>query len=620
MKLVWRSVPPSLRDRVVYYKALQNFVLAAAFVGLCGCEEVRHIDYEPVPAPVNVVLSVENNQETRTEYDSASGRFVWKAGDRMAVWAKAQDGTYVLDGQTFNLLATGMDRAEAYFTATLRQPMDEGTYSYSLAYPLPESVEGTAARFTVPSVQDGLASDGVDIIVSDPVSGPALSSLVEGAPLAPDNMLSVSMRHLLHFLRFYIPEGRNALGEPVTRIEFTLPHVVAGTISVDVADASVSAVEGGTNAMALDLTEPLGESDSAVAGIIPPTGTYSSEDQMVVTVYSENRWATLPPFTLSGRTFAPGHVTPVALKPAEANEYYLLTFKLASNNLGEDPMSAKVSLPEGEKWPGTDSNVLDLAGKHGGLIKVGDTFVLKVKDESQFRSLSSKTLTVTYESESAIVSETASIGDLSSVASSVCSLNCPYLFFEDFSGVESFSSHDEFTKGTNVGGNFGHYDPKTFLNGWSAARAGAQAATSIRLACRREASSDYSARADSPFLSGLKDGVTVVLDVSFDYSMDREEYAFIVSPPKAGQTVKVGYITTSKNFESGNDSGEFQSDFFLNETGGTYTNIGHNYNTVLTNVTSPLRLSWLTAPEHKAGTTSSTCWLYLDNIKVKIKK
>lgn len=610
MKLVWRRDPPSLRDRVVYYKALQNFVLAAAFVGLCGCEEVRHIDYEPVPAPVNVVLSVGNNQETRTEYDSESGRFVWKTGDRMAVWAKAQDGTYVLDGQTFNLLATGMDRAEAYFTATLQRPMDEGTYSYSLAYPLPESVEGTVARFTVPSVQDGLASDGVDIIVSDPVSGPALSSLVEGAPLDPDNILSVKMRHLLHFLRFYIPEGRNALGEPVTRIEFTLPQAVAGTISVDVADASVSAVEGGTNAMSLDLAEPLGESDSAVAGIIPPAGTYSSEDQMIVTVYSENKWATLPPFPLSGRTFAAGHVTPVALKPAEANEYYLLTFKLASNNLGEDPMNAKVSLPEGEKWPGTDSNVLDLAGEHGGLIKVGDTFVLKFKDESQFRGLSSKALTVTYESESAIVSETASIGDLSSVTSSVCSLNCPYLFFEDFSGVETFSYNDEYSW-SNPGDKSSH----DFLNGWTGARVGAEAGTAIRIACRRETGlANYPARTDSPFLSGLKTGKTVSLDVKYDYSMNREGKANI------HQTVYLGYTDKEGGFSSEDGTGTFPFKFDINETTGSYTNINHTAESTLTGVSAPLRLCWRTVPETNWGANNNTCWLYLDNIKVKIKK
>ena len=47
-------------------------------------------------------------------------------------------------------------------------------------------------------------------------------------------------------------------------------------------------------------------------------------------------------------------------------------------------------------------------------------------------------------------------------------------------------------------------------DGWSAARAGAQAGTAIRIACRRETGlANYPARADSPYLTGLKEGKTV---------------------------------------------------------------------------------------------------------------
>ena len=539
----------------------------------------------------------------------------------MAVWARSSAGSYVLDGRPFSLLAVGDNRSSAYFTATLDAPMEEGTYSYYVAYPSPVSVDGTIARFVIPAVQDGTASGGVDVIVAEPVSGPALAPIAEAAPVSQDDSPKISMKHLLHFLEFYIPDGNNPFGEPLTRIEFSMPKPVVGDLKVDVTDAGSAVLENGTNSVALDLATPLDGSGSAVAGIFPPSEAYSSEDQMAVTVYSENKWAVLNPFRLAGRTFSSGHLTPVPLRPTVINEFCQLKFTLASNNLGEDPQNIKVSLPQGETWPGTDSNVLDFTGEHNGLVKVGDTFVLKVKDESQFISLSFKTLAVTYESESAIVSETVSIGDLSSVTSSVCSLNCPYLFFEDFSGVETFNSNDE-----HKTANAGSKKPELFLNGWSAARAGAQKGTAIRLACRRETSARYPARADSPIL-GLKDNIVVNLDVTFDYSMDRRNGG--IGPVDVSQNVYFGYINATRaedgtdhgsNLESGDDSGTFPEHFVLDETSGTYSNINHLYNAVLSNVETPIRLSWRTNTEYKAGMNNNTCWLYIDNIKVKIKK
>ena len=598
-------------------------------MALIGCGGFAPVDPKIIPSSVDVVLAVGDAPGTRTEYDVEARRFVWNDGDKLAVWAKSSDGTFALDNQPFRLLASGTghqsgaepgtDNSSAYFTSTLPSPMAEGTYSYYMTYPLPESVGGTTATFTVPAVQDGLASGGVDVLVAGPVSGPALSAVKEGVPVDEDNLLKVRMKHLLHFLRFYIPEGNNVLGEPVKRIEFTMPQAVAGKISVDVSDASTASLGEGVNGMTLELREPIDESadgtDVAVAGIFPPLAAYSAGEKMAVSIYSENKWASLAPMSLNGRTFEAGHITPIPLRPTEARQLYKLKFTLASNNLGEDPYNIKLSLPEGVNWPGSASNVLAFDGTHGGLIKVGDVFVVETKEESEFRALSSQTLTVSYESESALVTESLTLGDLTSVSNAACSLNCPYLFFEDFSGVEEFSSNDVYK--TSSAGSF---DPVSFLNGWSAARAGAQAGTAIRIACRRETSADYPARADSPFLT-LKDNVTVNLNVSFDYSMDRNGYAtWPFSVPKIYQTVHIGYITTSDALKSGADTGVFPVNFNVNETTGSYTNIDHNYSAELEGVKAPLRLSWRTTPEHKPGTSNNTCWLYIDNIKVKIKK
>lgn len=613
----------------MYLKTILRIILVSAGVALCGCGDFESTESEVIPSSVNVVFAVGNTPRTRTEYDVETKRFVWNDGDKIAVWAKSPDGSYALDNQAFRLMAVASDKSEAYFTATLQSPMAEGTYSYYMTYPLPESMGGMTATFTVPSVQDGTASDGVDIIVAEPISGPALEPVKEAAPIVSDDVLNVRMRHLLHFLRFYIPEGNNLLGEPVKRIEFTMPRAVAGNVSVDVTDASTASLGDGVNGMTLELTKPIDASadgmESAVAGIFPSQTAYSAGDLMTVSIYSENKWASLSPMSLEGRTFAAGHTTKVPLKMTEAKPIeYELKFMLASNNLGEDVQDIRITLPDDAVWPGLSSSELRIDGGNDGLVRIGDTYVFRTKDKAFFKGLSSKRLAVTYESESAVVSETVTLGDFSSSIRGECELNCPYLFFEDFSWVEGFNSNDEY--GWSSPGSFSPhlFAPYTInaenpwspeKGGWSAARAGAQAGTAIRIACRRETRlANYSARADSPFLSGLKDGKTVNLDITYDYSMGRE------GTPKIAQTVYFGYITTSKNPSSGDETGTFPESFKINETTGSYTNINHTANTLLKGVGAPLRLSWRTMPDKDWGANNNTCWLYIDNIKVKIKK
>lgn len=612
----------------MYLKTILRIILVSAGVALCGCGDFESTESEMISSSVNVVFSVGNTPRMRTEYDVETKRFVWNDGDKIAVWAKSPDGSYALDNQAFRLMAVASDKSEAYFTATLQSPMAEGTYSYYMTYPLPESMGGMTATFTVPSVQDGTASDGVDIIVAEPISGPALEPVKEAAPIVSDDVLNVRMRHLLHFLRFYIPEGNNLLGEPVKRIEVTMPQAVAGKVSVDVTDASTVSFGEGVNGLTLELRNPIDESadgtEVAVAGIFPPRMAYSAGDRITVDAYSENKCASVS-FSLAGRDFAAGHTTKVPLKMTEAKPIeYELKFMLASNNLGEDVQDIRITLPDDAVWPGLSSSELRIDSGNDGLVRIGDTYVFRTKDKAFFKGLSSKRLAVTYESESAVVSETVTLGDFSSSIRGECELNCPYLFFEDFSWVEGFNSNDEY--GWSSPGSFSPhlFAPYTIdaenpwspeKGGWSAARAGAQAGTAIRIACRRETRlANYSARADSPFLSGLKDGKTVNLDITYDYSMGRE------GTPKIAQTVYFGYITTSKNPSSGDETGTFPESFKINETTGSYTNINHTANTLLRGVGAPLRLSWRTMPDKDWGANNNTCWLYIDNIKVKIKK
>ena len=68
------------------------------------------------------------------------------------------------------------------------------------------------------------------------------------------------------------------------------------------------------------------------------------------------------------------------------------------------------------------------------------------------------------------------------------------------------------------------------------------------------------------------------------------------------------------------DTGVYPASYTSDETGGSYLNVNKQYSVTLDNVSAPLRLSWRTTPENKVGLNNNTCWLYIDNIKVKIAK
>ena len=588
--------------------------LAAALL-LCGCG----LDYSPQPRPVEVVLGLEN-QSTKTSMSADGLHFLWDEGDEISLWAKASDGSYALDNQTFkNFASPDNSRSTAYFGTTLPSPMPEGTYTYYISYPKPLSTSGVTARYVVPKIQNGDVSGGLDITVAEPVTGPELKPVTEAGPV--EEPLKVRMKHLLHFLRFYIPEGNDEMEGAVEKIEFTMPQTVAGELDVDVASAGANPVGEGSTGITMKLRTPLEVSSadskqSAVAAIIPPQTPYGAGESMQVRLYSATRYSAMS-FSLSGRAFEAGHITPVPLRPVpeQTRPRYTVHFNLVSNNLGEDLQNISLTLPEGVNWPGTDSNTYTYVNADSGLLSEGESFFLETLDEKQFRTLSTRKVAVRFESENAVLHDTLAIADLSTAVSTSLSLDCPYLFFEDFSGVESFNSNDKYS-----GSSAGSFSPYTFLNGWSAARAGAQAGIAIRLACRREtALANYPARADSPFLTGLKEGKTVNLSVQFEYSMGRQEFT-IGKNPEVSQTVYLGFIKVSDNYESGSDKGEYPTSFDVNETTGSYTNINHTYNGELNDVGAPLRLSWRTVPETSGAAGNSTCWLYLDNIKVKIKK
>ena len=519
---------------------------------------------KPADGPVRVAFAL-SDEDTKTVLESESGFFSWETDDRIAVWAYDASGSSVLESQPFTLLARGNSNRRAYFTSVLPSAMTEGDYSYYLAYPYPESVSGTTAVFTLPSVQDGKASGGTGICVSDRVAAGALQPFDETAPVDRTLSFNAGLRHILHYLRFYVPEGCNILGEPIKSIEFTMPQPTAGEVHVNVLDRSAS-LSGGGNKIKLNLEELLAENEFAAAGIFPPQSTYAEGDYMNIRVFSENAYSDLEPINLAGRNFQAGHITSVPMRITSIGQIYNIYFSFVSNNLGEEVQKITVSLPSPITSDGVSRRDFVFSHEDGSAISLGETFRISTIEAAEFAALSSLSASVTYESENAIVSESLSFpAFVQSDTSCSLSLNCPYLFFEDFSTLEAFSSNDAYESGFSTGSKSG----LSFANGWTAARAGGQAGTAIRLAARRETSARYPARCDSPQLTGIKKGHNVSLKLSFDYSMNRQE----LGSSKVGQTVYVGWTTETGALSSGSKSGTFPASFHINETTGSYTNI-----------------------------------------------
>lgn len=565
---------------------------------------------KPADGPVRVAFAL-SDEDTKTVLESESGFFSWETDDRIAVWAYDASGSSVLESQPFTLLARGNSNRRAYFTSVLPSAMTEGDYSYYLAYPYPESVSGTTAVFTLPSVQDGKASGGTGICVSDRVAAGALQPFDETAPVDRTLSFNAGLRHILHYLRFYVPEGCNILGEPIKSIEFTMPQPTAGEVHVNVLDRSAS-LSGGGNKIKLNLEELLAENEFAAAGIFPPQSTYAEGDYMNIRVFSENAYSDLEPINLAGRNFQAGHITSVPMRITSIGQIYNIYFSFVSNNLGEEVQKITVSLPSPITSDGVSRRDFVFSHEDGSAISLGETFRISTIEAAEFAALSSLSASVTYESENAIVSESLSFpAFVQSDTSCSLSLNCPYLFFEDFSTLEAFSSNDAYESGFSTGSKSG----LSFANGWTAARAGGQAGTAIRLAARRETSARYPARCDSPQLTGIKKGHNVSLKLSFDYSMNRQE----LGSSKVGQTVYVGWTTETGALSSGSKSGTFPASFHINETTGSYTNIDKTYELVLDDMDSSKRLSIRTNTDYYAF-NNSTCWLYIDNIKVTITK
>lgn len=571
-------------------------ILTTLSLLLVSCEQID----SPVVPEGKVRVTIKSGSDMSRTSVAANGlSTTWRSEDQIAVWA-SNGSNNVLNAHPFKVYYSIGNYAE--FTADIN-PMGEGEFSYYSTHPVPASVSGTTATFPLESVQQGSFDGTNDILVAYPSTGKALEN--------EDAEVSLKYKHKMHTLRMFVPDNVEGMGEPIRRIDITFPTEVVGDVSVDYTSATAPAtLSNGSKIVSIEIPEGLSPSSDdnrqyAYAIVFP--ATMNESDQITFAVRTDNFHSAQ---TFAARTLSEGGSTPVRLT-CTPDLSSILRFSIKDNFLGEDPTKVTIKAAIGEV-------VIDCATTF-------DKYGYYDLDVTDLDGLAGQPITVTYESENAIVTQSLTLPNYEAGKLTDVELTVPYLLYEDFSSVGNISSNDGYTSGFSTGSMSG----VTFLNGWSGARFGASAGTAIRIACRRETSADYPARTDSAPLSGLKEGANVSVSWTFDYSMDRKEGGLALSMPQLGQYVYLGSTTTQGKISSGpnfytdkigGQNGSFPTKFYLNETGGWYTTMSHTHTYVLSGCGKTTRLTWLTTNEHKAGTTNGTFWLYIDNVKVSIAK
>lgn len=572
-------------------------ILTTLSLLLVSCEQID----SPVVPEGKVRVTIKSGSDMSRTSVAANGlSTTWRSEDQIAVWA-SNGSNNVLNAHPFKVYYSIGNYAE--FTADI-DPMDNGEFfSYYSTHPVPASVSGTTATFPLESVQQGSFDGTNDILVAYPSTGKALDN--------EDAEVSLKYKHKMHTLRMFVPDNVEGMGEPIRRIDITFPTEVVGDVSVDYTSATAPAtLSNGSKIVSIEIPEGLSPSSDdnrqyAYAIVFP--ATMNESDQITFAVRTDNFHSAQ---TFAARTLSEGGSTPVRLT-CTPDMSSILRFSIKDNFLGEDPTKVTIKAAIGEV-------VIDCATTF-------DKYGYYDLDVTDLDGLAGQPITVTYESENAIVTQSLTLPNYEAGKLTDVVLTVPYLLYEDFSSVGNISSNDGYTSGFSTGSMTG----VEFLNGWSGARFGASAGKAIRIACRRETSADYPARTDSAPLKGLKEGANVSVSWTFDYSMDRKEGGLALSMPLLGQYVYLGSTTTQGKISSGpnfytdkigGQNGSFPTNFYLNETGGSYTTMSHTHTYVLSGCGPTTRLTWLTTNEHKAGTTNGTFWLYIDNVKVSIAK
>lgn len=590
------------------FEIVKKLVLVLLMVVMVACAENMFDEpgYEPQPdgeGDVELRLGV---PATRATLD-ADLNLRWQRGDRISFMAYA--GSTQLFTKEASFWANLVDDSsqgypQAYFRAKFNATSEadviesiksiSGGKCYAVSPASGVTFNGTTATMTLPSVQTGEYSSAYDFMTAR--SG-AVSSLKLCTGTNDDyiNNVNLVFTHHTHAFRVVIPA--NNLGKEVTKAYLKFPFAVVGDVTVDFTTGAVTSANT-SDLVTVEFAEPKSAGDEFWVFIngVENRGKVDLRFQAADGTYTERRVA-----NFTQKNWSAGSISKVSMSVPRSTTLTTLRYKISSySNLGEPVTNLHLSLPTGYYFTNFKQN--------GIATNINGEYQFTMFNDMVDSSLQASTLPAAYESEHAYIPTSVRY------ATSTTSLTAPYLFEENFSAVGSFSSNDNYTGGFISGDKGAH----SFLNGWSGGRVGASAGLSIRIACRRETSARYSARVDSAPITNLKKGASVKVKVVYDYGMD-QDYGGLIWIETIGQTCYEGRTTDSSALSSGDETGTFESEFYIEEDDkATWNNLPYTRSYSFGDCTNATRLSWRTYPENYAGTSNNTCWLYIDNVKVSI--
>lgn len=552
---------------------------------------------------IETSIGLDLTDATRTSLADDGMTTRWSAGDNIALWARNASGDYTVEAARLSLRHFSSDYSTALFTGRI-EAMEQGSYDYFMIYPTPTTTDGTLATYEIPSVQSGEYDAACDVMIASPVTADAL-------PAGKTAQMTATMHHMMHAVKITIPENRNLFGERFTRLEMTFPYPVTGSVTYDVTNPDAAPqISAASNTLVIESAEGFDAGDTLWAFVLPSAATV--EGEIGYMVRNERRYSESVAYDVA-LDMRRGHVTPIKMTIPSLYKYTSLEFAIAANNLGE----------EFERM-----NVYDASGALVATFTHNDSELYKMEYYGDFdhSDWSDTDFTLSFDSPHATVETTLNVGTIEPYSRHEFTTAVPYLFEETFDSIADFSDgHDNYATG---GVNSDTYTSGIMLDsyglaGWSGSRVGVGGTDgkSIRVCCRTQCTIfnqkyRYHGRLDSPRLSRLKSAVDV--EVTIDYGANNAGSSAI-SPIAA-----YGYNNTT---DGKIDSKQSDTGWAVSgatalpqlSLGGSFDSTPETLTYVIAGCDATYRLSWEVGSTGYANTTNANSWLYIDNIRVKIK-
>lgn len=596
-----------------------------------------------------------SNVNTRTSLGEDLMTTNWSNDDKIYLWGfSTYLGTTIYENCEFSLKWYGTELNDAIFIGNA-QTVNTINTNYDLiyfaVYPEPISVSGTTVTYNLPDIQNGKYGDGeYDIMYAGPEY---FDAFVDGEK----SDLTMSFNHLMHSLYITVPEGRNLLNDPISSLEISFPTDVVGDLSFSVTGKDVGGyvitgdpavtLSNGASVIEVQFDEPLQEGESMWVFINPTSINGTVEFRAV----GESGLLSQTISTTINKDMLAGSVTPITLTIPEQTDYYVIGVDIDENNLGEDPTMITFTAPSGALFSnGTNTFTAEYSIEKSCLLEFAEKYAY---------IFDGGTIEVSFDSPNAITTASISCSNLSSDVINYYNVSVPYLLYEDFATINTYSSNDNPSVGsaTISTGDKDVIDLSTVglsTSGWTATRTGGESGNSVRIAARYENGVDIvtmsPGRIDSPSLSKIKSGCTPNVTVKYNFKGGRYskynsfyynsflDWGYTWYNGGDGDGYYQHGYTTDQSISGGSEEIDnvVGTSMLLDNTGGGASSSTQSFTITVSDATtasfeipgatSSTRASWkvTTDMSYDAGLdgygANGNFWLYLDNVVVSISE